>query len=306
MKAFIQKTSFNVIASFSLNFSTSKYFATKMRGTITKNNKDSAGRRQGLKVGNEVGVYKRDMLIRQRGFKYKPGENIHVGKDQTLHASKEGIIKFTTDPWKKFKQTRIHVVEKEVPNKYIRPPYPFMYHPEFYPDLATNNNKENPFSECLIKLKESMAEKQKSENIERLKNTKNKTKGLFKSPNNKSIKILKNTILTKLNSNKVQDSNDITKFIKDKDFVSYQNRLCTSLLFNDFNVEEILNDNPEDDDIYNLDVLKNIEINEEKEEIKEIIPELIPILSSSIYLNFLMLNKEQILIKTIELKNIAS
>ena len=300
MKAFIQKTGFNVKASISLNFSTSRYFATKMRGTVTKNNKDSAGRRLGLKVGNEEGVFKGDILIRQRGFKYKPGENVHYGKDQTLHASKEGTIKFTTDPWKNFKQTRIHVVEKEVPNKHIRPPYPFMYHPELYPDLAINNNKENLFSECLIKLKELMAEKQKSENIEKLNNKQNRTKGLFKLPNTKSLKMLKKTILSRLNSNKVQDSNDVTKYIKDNDIISYQNRLCPSILVNDFNVEEILNEKPEDDDIYNLNALKNIEINDEEEEIKETIPKLIPILSSSIYLNFLLSNKEQILIKTIE------
>lgn len=297
MKAFIQRTNINAKSSFSLYFSTTKFFATKMRGTVTKNNKDSAGRRLGLKVGNGEGVFKGDILIRQRGFKYKPGENVHVGKDQTLHASKEGNIKFTTDPWKNFKQTRIHVVEKEVPNKHIRPPYPFMYHPELYPDLAINNNKENPFSECLIKLKDLIVDKQKSENLQ---NVKNKTKGLFKLSNNKCLKTLKRKILCKVNSNKVQDSNDITKYIKDNDIISFQNRLFPSILSNDFDVEEILSEIPEDDDIYNLNALKNIELNEEDEENTEVIAKFNPILSSNIYLNFLLLNKNKKINKSIE------
>lgn len=116
-----------------------KNFATKMRGTTTKNSKDSAGKRLGLKVNSNQEVHANQILIRQRGLKYKPGENIHVGKDQTLHSSKEGFIKFTTDPWENKKKSRIHIVEKETRNKFVKPPMPFNYHPELYPDLAKKN-----------------------------------------------------------------------------------------------------------------------------------------------------------------------
>lgn len=120
-------------------------FATKMRGTVTKNKKDSKGRRLGLKKTGGEGVFKNDIILRQRGFKYKPGENVHYGKDQTLHASKEGVVTFTTDPYFNYKRTRVHVVEKEIRNKEVQPPKPFMYHPELYPELAESNIKMEPY-----------------------------------------------------------------------------------------------------------------------------------------------------------------
>lgn len=114
-------------------------FATKMRGTVTKNKKDSVGRRLGLKKTDGQEVFKNDILIRQRGFKYKPGENVHYGRDHTLVASKEGILKFTTLPWSNLKKVVVNVLEKEIPNRYIPAPTPFMYHPSLYPEEAKNN-----------------------------------------------------------------------------------------------------------------------------------------------------------------------
>lgn len=35
-----------------------------------------------------------DIIIRQRGFKFKSGENVFVGRDQTIHAKSEGIVIF--------------------------------------------------------------------------------------------------------------------------------------------------------------------------------------------------------------------
>lgn len=119
----------------------SSSFATKMRGTVTKNKQDSAGRRLGLKKFDGQEVFKNDILIRQRGFKYKPGENVHYGRDHTLVASKEGIVKFTTVPWSNLKKVVVNVLEKENPNRYISAPIPFMYHPSLYPEEAKNNYK---------------------------------------------------------------------------------------------------------------------------------------------------------------------
>ncbi len=94
-------------------------FATKMRQGVTKNKKDSAGRRLGLKKYGGEEVRQDQIIIRQRGFKWKAGENVHAGKDQTLHASKEGKISFTQDPWSRRRRVFVHVVEQEIPNRKV-------------------------------------------------------------------------------------------------------------------------------------------------------------------------------------------
>ena len=94
-------------------------FATKMRAGVTKNKKDSAGRRLGLKKYGGEEVTENQILIRQRGFRWKPGENVHFGKDHTLHASKEGKVFFTQDPWSRKRKVSVHVVEQEVPNRKV-------------------------------------------------------------------------------------------------------------------------------------------------------------------------------------------
>jgi ribosomal protein L27 len=57
---------------------------------------------------------------RQRGLPWKPGENVHVGKDHTIHASKEGKVVFTRDPWHETrKKIWVHVIEQETPNRTV-------------------------------------------------------------------------------------------------------------------------------------------------------------------------------------------
>jgi large subunit ribosomal protein L27 len=94
-------------------------FATKMRATVTKNKKDSAGKRLGLKKFGGEEIRQNQIIIRQRGFKYKPGENVHFGKDHTIHSSKEGIVKFTQDPWSRRRKVSVHVIEQEIPNRKV-------------------------------------------------------------------------------------------------------------------------------------------------------------------------------------------
>ena len=60
----------------------------------TQNNRDSAGRRLGVKkFGGEV-VIPGNIIIRQRGTKVHPGKNVGMGKDHTLFALIEGIVTF--------------------------------------------------------------------------------------------------------------------------------------------------------------------------------------------------------------------
>lgn len=60
----------------------------------TQNNRDSAGRRLGVKkYGGEV-VIPGNIIIRQRGTKIHPGKNVGMGKDHTIFALVEGVVKF--------------------------------------------------------------------------------------------------------------------------------------------------------------------------------------------------------------------
>ncbi len=60
----------------------------------TQNNRDSAGRRLGVKkYGGEV-VIPGNIIIRQRGTKVHPGKNVGMGKDHTIFALIEGVVTF--------------------------------------------------------------------------------------------------------------------------------------------------------------------------------------------------------------------
>lgn len=60
----------------------------------SKNGRDSNAQRLGIKrFGGEI-VTGGSILVRQRGTKYKPGENVGIGKDDTLFARIPGIVEF--------------------------------------------------------------------------------------------------------------------------------------------------------------------------------------------------------------------
>lgn len=68
--------------------------AHKKGAGSTKNGRDSNAQRLGVKkFGGEV-VKAGNILIRQRGMKFKPGSNVGCGKDFTLFALKNGVLKF--------------------------------------------------------------------------------------------------------------------------------------------------------------------------------------------------------------------
>ena len=68
--------------------------ATKKAGGSSRNGRYSAGRRLGVKkYGGEL-VQPGNILVRQRGTKFYPGENVGMGKDHTLFALKEGKVIF--------------------------------------------------------------------------------------------------------------------------------------------------------------------------------------------------------------------
>ena len=73
----------------------------------TKNGRDSNAKRLGVKrFGGEI-VRAGNILIRQRGMKFKPGMNVGCGKDFTLFALKDGIIKFD---YKNGQHKRVNII----------------------------------------------------------------------------------------------------------------------------------------------------------------------------------------------------
>ena len=60
----------------------------------TQNNRDSAGRRLGVKKYGGEAVIAGNIIIRQRGTKIHPGNNVGMGKDHTIFALVEGTVSF--------------------------------------------------------------------------------------------------------------------------------------------------------------------------------------------------------------------
>ena len=60
----------------------------------TQNNRDSAGRRLGVKKFGGEKVMPGNIIIRQRGTKVVPGDGVRIGKDHTIFAVIEGVVKF--------------------------------------------------------------------------------------------------------------------------------------------------------------------------------------------------------------------
>ena len=68
--------------------------AHKKAGGSSRNGRDSEGRRLGVKLfGGEIAV-PGNILIRQRGTKYHPGENVGMGRDHTIFAKIDGQVTF--------------------------------------------------------------------------------------------------------------------------------------------------------------------------------------------------------------------
>ena len=70
--------------------------AQKKAGGSSRNGRDSAGRRLGVKRGDGQFVRAGNILVRQRGTPIQPGENVGIGKDHTLFARVDGVVKFET------------------------------------------------------------------------------------------------------------------------------------------------------------------------------------------------------------------
>ena len=68
--------------------------AHKKSGGSSRNGRDTAGRRLGVKKFGGETVAPGNIIVRQRGTKYHPGENVGIGKDHTIFATAEGKVAF--------------------------------------------------------------------------------------------------------------------------------------------------------------------------------------------------------------------
>ena len=76
--------------------------AHKKSGGSAKNGRDSNAKRLGVKKYGGEQINAGSIIIRQRGSKFKPGQNVGIGKDDTLFALSSGVVKFVTKNKRKF------------------------------------------------------------------------------------------------------------------------------------------------------------------------------------------------------------
>lgn len=85
--------------------------AHKKGGGSSRNARDSAGKRLGIKRSDGQWVTSGSILVRQRGTKIHPGANVGVGKDYTLFATSDGYVRFENAPRRK-KRVRVAAAPK--------------------------------------------------------------------------------------------------------------------------------------------------------------------------------------------------
>ena len=81
--------------------------AHKKAGGSSRNGRDTAGRRLGVKKFGGEEVMPGNIIIRQRGTKWHPGTNVGMGKDHTLYALVPGHVKFKYNKLAKHQQVSV-------------------------------------------------------------------------------------------------------------------------------------------------------------------------------------------------------
>jgi large subunit ribosomal protein L27 len=84
--------------------------AHKKAGGSSRNGRDTEGKRLGLKKYGGEHVLAGNIIIRQRGTRWKPGQNVGLGRDHTIFALIEGKVEFTRKA-----EGRVHVSVTPLP-----------------------------------------------------------------------------------------------------------------------------------------------------------------------------------------------
>ena len=88
--------------------------AHKKAGGSSRNGRDSPGQRLGVKKFGGEGIVAGNVIVRQRGTKFFPGENVGICKDHTLFATQDGKVQFRQG-YKR--RTYVSVITSEMPAK---------------------------------------------------------------------------------------------------------------------------------------------------------------------------------------------
>ena len=86
--------------------------AHKKSGGSSRNGRDSAGKRLGVKKFGGENVVGGNIIVRQRGTKFHPGDNVGMGRDHTLFALVDGTVGFVKT---KGDKTAVRVIAAEEP-----------------------------------------------------------------------------------------------------------------------------------------------------------------------------------------------
>ena len=92
-----------------------QFFAHKKGVGSTKNGRDSESKRLGPKRADGQFVLAGNILVRQRGTHFHPGNNVGIGKDDTLFAKVDGVVRFETKHLGR-KQVSVYAVEEAAAN----------------------------------------------------------------------------------------------------------------------------------------------------------------------------------------------
>ncbi|MEL6627903.1 MAG: 50S ribosomal protein L27 [Bacteroidota bacterium] len=84
--------------------------AHKKGGGSSRNGRESASKRLGVKVFGGQSVLAGNIIVRQRGTRFRAGENVGLGKDHTLYALSNGTVKFTDRTFNQKTRKVVHVV----------------------------------------------------------------------------------------------------------------------------------------------------------------------------------------------------
>lgn len=76
--------------------------AHKKAGGSTRLGRDSQSKRLGVKIYGGQKIIAGNIIVRQRGTKFHPGDNVGLGRDHTLFAKKDGIVEFSEKKVRKF------------------------------------------------------------------------------------------------------------------------------------------------------------------------------------------------------------
>ncbi|HMM39960.1 MAG TPA: 50S ribosomal protein L27 [Desulfovibrio sp.] len=87
--------------------------AHKKAGGSSRNGRDSQGQRRGVKRYGGQQVLAGNILVRQLGTKIHPGKNVGVGKDWTLFALIDGVVKYEKYTRNNKVKTRVHILPAE-------------------------------------------------------------------------------------------------------------------------------------------------------------------------------------------------